>query len=1205
MSAENATVNLYINNEQAIAAVDALRLEYLRLKDARKLALNEQDYQKAADLDAQMLVAKRQLTNATKGQLDVEKALANINKINIDQLYQVRKSLSNEVRTLNRDTEEYIQNRERLVAVENEIKRASTSANAEQQKGLTFLQKITPTIDLGSLFMRGISMAKEFIGEIWSVSQRLQSDAKKAATVFGDELGYVEYQATQLSKAMGVTEAKFVSLTANTADLLVPLGFTRKEAAEMAVDLQTLTGALNEWSSGQYGAEEISARLTKAVLGETESLKQLGVSIRMDSAEYKDLVKAKMEDGEVTEMQARAMATLELIYAKTEDAQASYASSGNELLRFQSSASRGWDSMIEAIGEWFAFSNFERAEKSYRLYNEMSKVYERNEGLLDDLIPVYTELTSKVDLSEAEQAQLNSAILEIATIVPEAVTKFDEYGNALDISTAKVNIAREAQRLLRKEMHQDVASGFISSIADAGSKLKRLRDEVDILDMSDLFKDDVVLQSERNDRLETYRQESTLVKEDLGRATMLLQELGWSLDDIAEASGSWWRGVDFGTDELQDYIDLYEQKQSLEARGSGDGGGKVSAYDLSKDQDYNAQALALKKQLADGEIKTETEKQKKLLNLEIAFLQKQIDSKVYSAEQVEAMEVQILDRRIALQKTRTTTLTTNADAAHKKELAAEAKRQQELDKVVLSGKDTATQAKAQYDARLKALGLFGKDEQDMTATEKAALLQLEREFGDKLATLRLAEANTAMQQKNDELEARLSAQKIAQAKELEEATSLREMHLILSRYYSAEELAKVTDEAKARNLILQQYDAERAAQSKDQLVEMLAYYQDMYSELSEQGTLFGVAYDLDPAELAEVESKILAIKEQLAELGLSSESDSSTSGRDKKVDILGMSASDWEDLFTNFDTAKDKLSLIEGAVGVISDAWGSINDLISAAAERELSEYEAAQEAKAEALEERLDAGLISEAYYNEQIALIEEETDAKTAELELEAAERERALAVFNATISTAAAVVKALEAGPIAGPILAGIIGALGAVQIATILATPLTGVESGGYIDVVRSQDSKHFNARLSPDGRGYIDSPTVIVGESGDEFVASNEAVSNPTIRPILDIIDQAQRNGSVGQLNLSRELTTPTTVMLSGRASGGYLSTPDAVVSSSSTTPVTIDNTDLIRVIQLLTAKLSTPLKAYVVLSGRDGLIAQLDKYDQLQSNTKI
>lgn len=101
--------------------------------------------------------------------------------------------------------------------------------------------------------------------------------------------------------------------------------------------------------------------------------------------------------------------------------------------------------------------------------------------------------------------------------------------------------------------------------------------------------------------------------------------------------------------------------------------------------------------------------------------------------------------------------------------------------------------------------------------------------------------------------------------------------------------------------------------------------------------------------------------------------------------------------------------------------------------------------------------------------------------------------------------------------------------------------TGLESGGSIDIEREQDGKRFHAAYEPNRRGFVDKPTVIVGEGGyghsKEWVASNAAVENPTISPIIDIIDRAQRAGTIRTLDMNKFLLQ----QASGRAAGGAVS----------------------------------------------------------------
>lgn len=101
-----------------------------------------------------------------------------------------------------------------------------------------------------------------------------------------------------------------------------------------------------------------------------------------------------------------------------------------------------------------------------------------------------------------------------------------------------------------------------------------------------------------------------------------------------------------------------------------------------------------------------------------------------------------------------------------------------------------------------------------------------------------------------------------------------------------------------------------------------------------------------------------------------------------------------------------------------------------------------------------------------------------------------------------------------------------------------TRVPGKQSGGYIDVTRAQDGKEFQAVYDPKRRGFIDKPTVIVGEgpagSSKEWVASNEALKNPTIAPILSILDQAQQAGTIRTLDFNKYLQAQAI----GRQSGG-------------------------------------------------------------------
>lgn len=162
-----------------------------------------------------------------------------------------------------------------------------------------------------------------------------------------------------------------------------------------------------------------------------------------------------------------------------------------------------------------------------------------------------------------------------------------------------------------------------------------------------------------------------------------------------------------------------------------------------------------------------------------------------------------------------------------------------------------------------------------------------------------------------------------------------------------------------------------------------------------------------------------------------------------------------------------------------------------------------------------------------------------------------------------TATSIMKAYaDLGPIAGSIAAALMGVTGVAQLSAANAERqrvkrmslngaggsasasgarvATGLESGGSIDVERRQDGKMFHADYDPNRRGFIDKPTVLVGEGGyghsKEWVASNAAVENPTVAPFIDIIDRAQRAGTIRTLDMNKFLVQ----QAQGRTSGGYV-----------------------------------------------------------------
>lgn len=247
-----------------------------------------------------------------------------------------------------------------------------------------------------------------------------------------------------------------------------------------------------------------------------------------------------------------------------------------------------------------------------------------------------------------------------------------------------------------------------------------------------------------------------------------------------------------------------------------------------------------------------------------------------------------------------------------------------------------------------------------------------------------------------------------------------------------------------------------------------------------------------------------------------------------------------------------------------------------------------------------------------DEVARLEKEKEQKKLEVQKKYAGANFAIKVSQIIADTAVSIMRAYaELGPIGGTVAAAFLAVIGAAQIATANAERkkvmnmtangstsgsksgsgtgqyvATGKESGGYINVSRAQDNKEFNALLNPDQRGYVNRPTVIVGEGPDsnEWVASNDALKNPTVAPIIHLLNQSQEAGTIRTIDMNQIMRR----QMAGFSSGGFISSSansspsiQAQARSSGDGKLTPILSDLTNVLSTLQAK---GLKAYVVYS---------------------
>ncbi|MBD3630525.1 phage tail tape measure protein [Cyclobacterium sp.] len=554
-----------------------------------------------------------------------------------------------------------------------------------------------------------------------------------------------------------------------------------------------------------------------------------------------------------------------------------------------------------------------------------------------------------------------------------------------------------------------------------------------------------------------------------------------------------------------------------------------------------------------------------------------------------------------------TSPSSSSSSSQNDKLANELQKQAEYRQKVLEGQmSLIEQERLAYQKRLQEAGIFGKQREDMTKEEIRVKEALEKEHYANLNQLDADALKTSIEQKQTAFNQELQELRIAHNEQYKEIKSLEEARAFLRDDLSAEALAGLRNMRQAQQEIDKKFRREEEALVK-------AHLQDLQSELRavlETGQWEGLDLSdriLSDEERETINARLAEVRQQLSELGLGTGTEIAEDRgmRRSNVDVLGFTPDDWETFFSNLRQGAVSMDGLLMATQSLGQVWSQYNAMRTAGEQRELQQFEMANQQKEAALKKRLENGVITQEQYNQQVDRLNAELDKKRAVYERNRAKRERNVALMSAIVNTAAGVAKSLP-----NLVLAAAVGLMGGLQIATIKKEPLPeipGAEKGGYANVVRKQDKRMFRSRGFA-GPGYVDDPRILVAESGREFVASNEAYENPTIRPVLDAIDTAQKNGTISSINLEKVMARRMEMFnMPGRQKGGYATDQG---STPAPRPVTDNETkELIRqnnqLMSDLRSEIQKGIRAEVSLLGRRGFYEAEKDYKKIEQNINL
>lgn len=1047
-----------------------------------------------------------------------------------------------------------------------QLDHTAKSANPEEYAKLEEeLKKVNNRMD--ELRGTGEYAKKEISG-----FERTMSMAKTAAK------GFVAVQLLSYLKSVGTNAYNTRKEFARYEAVLKNATGSGKEASNVMRTLQTLAAdtpaSVAEWTEAYIklinrGIKPTTSELTAlgdiatsqgkdldqfiealldAMTGENERLKEFGITAQKNGE-----TTAFSFKGVTTEVKNNDQAIKDYIISlgQLQGVQGSMATQMKELGGLESNLGDQMDNIYNKIGK-----KLEPAIKSFMgtlgsLLGSLSSSLDTNAEKFDiqmdkvvsletDLVPLldrYDELKTKTNLSAQEQEEMNTLISRISQIIPAAITGFNSYGQAISVSTdyAREWIKTEKARLAYLNRSQ---------IEQAQTDKKAIEEKLALIDK----------QEEISKRL--------YGTDEKGNAKSIAVYTG------ARGFGSNAESINYRRASAQEQSEFRKQQQEL----------------LTQLKGINAQLDYLQGTTLDDMIKNNTE----MINKRKEFNEmnkEQLDAWIADEKNANS---QYMDLAKELRKSRFPEKSSKELDKEKKDRLR--KEKEEANAVLRTEKDVIESLKELRDEDLA--------NQEQNYNQQIYLLNQSLQE-KKITQEQFDIMKLVLDRKN--AEARLTIEKTYYS----DAVSLQITHNELKeelvrasneRVVSAEKQAndkRISEQTKMNNLI---------KDFKDQFK-----VSTPFEDYEAQQTALKAAYQARKEALIKEHKDTLALDKAYydASLKLQEEFENQKNAIKDKYGLRTLKEKYLEELseidiylneglmtFEEYLQAKAKVSV--DYYSNLVDTWTNTFSSL----------FQSLQDLEFANLDKQYDAQIEAAKGNSEEVSRLEEEKERKKLDIQKKYANVNFAIKVSQIIADTAVSIMKAYaDLGPIAGAVAAALMSATGAVQVAAANAerqkvmsmsvsgssystgsgtfTRVPGKEDGGYIGVTRQQDGKKFQAVYNPSARGFISRPTVIVGEGpagmSREWVASNAAVMNPTVSPILSVIDQAQQAGTIRTLDLNKYIAS---MQLRGKQEGGKINTEVSVPSSNSNI-----SPDLIRKLtDVLSSFDKNGIKAFVALS---------------------
>lgn len=776
------------------------------------------------------------------------------------------------------------------------------------------------------------------------------------------------------------------------------------------------------------------------------------------------------------------------------------------------------------------------------------------QSTLPSLVARYEELKGKTTLTKDEQDELNKVIERVSSIVPSATTEWDKYGRAIALNTARVHEFLEAEKASLRYLHREELK---QAQSDMNSAEKTMKEYQDLITKGGKWKTD-----RKSGEMFFVKWD----KKELDEFNTKIKEAG-KLFKEAEAQSQKWSGEDIEA-KVNEQIEADKKKLEAQTRFNNMNKSMLSAW-LKDEKNAADQYREIAQEIYDKRFPTAPQEKDKSDPNTVALKNQE------SNHEAEINQIRLVGRekQQAEEDINLAILKSDQDYYNKriklleqfKASATKSAKKSDYQKQIVDAKSKLIDTEeAMEKQKISALNKLRQEdlekektvtaEQKMFLTNELAAKHITREQYEMLTlslTSSSAETRLAIEQRylNDvnDLElknGKLKSDAVKQANAAvlsadQDAANARaaiqtKMNDLTKDFKSQFKLTTVGEDLQAQMKVLDAtYQARKQLAEKEHL------------DTKELDTAYLKAKE---QLVQDSENRINQIRNQYGLLNQKQQYDLQLQQLKEYLDNETLTHEEHEQAVQNLKRDSFKKQ------------FDYYSDLFAGA-------VQALQQAEMDNVDAKYDAEIEAAQGNAEEVERLEKEKAQKKLDIEKKYADVNFAIKASQIIADTAVAIMKAIaDLGPIAGPIAAALMGVTGIAQLASANAERqkvknmtlsggsssskgsgqrvASGRESGGKIDVRRAQDGKVFKgADYDPDARGFIDKPTVIVGEGpagqSKEWVASNAAVDNPTVGPILDMIDKSQQAGTIRTLDLNQVIRSK----MAGFSLGGSISQP--------------------------------------------------------------